>query len=220
MELLREHNTIVRDQLAAHGGYEVKSMGDGFMLAFASAAAGLRCAVGLQEALASRNTTAEVPLQVRVGLHTGEAVREAGDFFGNDVNRAARIAGTAGGGEILVSPLLRDLVQESGKFRFDRPRTVQLKGFPPSQQVVRVLWRPDDEPDAYPNGLSAREVEVLALVAAGRTNAAIAEVLVVSPVTVKRHVSNILNKTTLANRTELAGYAAIHGLASSAEPEG
>ena len=217
-ELLREYHGIVREQLLAHGGYEVKSVGDGVLLAFASAAAGLRCAIGLQEAVAAHNAAAKAPLHVRVGLHTGEAVREAGDFFGTDVNRAARIAGTAQGGEILVSPLLRDLVQERREFRFDRPRTVPLKGFPAPQRVVRVLWRPDDEPDAYPDGLSAREVEVLALLAAGRTNAAIAEALVVSPVTVKRHVSNILNKTALANRTELAAYATEHGLATPAEP--
>ena len=66
---------------------------------------------------------------------------------------------------------------------------------------------------AYPVGLTQREVEVLALVAAGKSNADIAEQLVISPNTVVRHVSNILAKTGSANRTEAARYASQHGLA-------
>ena len=91
MELLREHNAIVRQQLAAHGGYEVKSMGDGFMLAFGSALEGLRCAIGMQRAFAEHNAAAAEPVAVRIGLHTGEAIREADDFFGSHVNLAARV---------------------------------------------------------------------------------------------------------------------------------
>ena len=64
----------------------------------------------------------------------------------------------------------------------------------------------------YPDGLTQREVEVLALVAAGMSNANIAEQLVISPNTVIRHVSNILSKTGCANRTEAARYATQAGL--------
>ena len=97
MELLREHNTIVREQLAAHSGYEVKSMGDVFMLAFGSALDGLRCAIGMQHAFAERNTQAHETIRVRIGLHTGEAIKEAGDFFGSHVNLAARVGGRGHG---------------------------------------------------------------------------------------------------------------------------
>jgi DNA-binding CsgD family transcriptional regulator len=72
-----------------------------------------------------------------------------------------------------------------------------------------------DEPvplRAYPDGLSDREVEVLRLIARGRSNQQIAEELVIAPATVARHVSNILNKTGLANRTEAAAYAMRHAL--------
>jgi DNA-binding CsgD family transcriptional regulator/pimeloyl-ACP methyl ester carboxylesterase len=65
---------------------------------------------------------------------------------------------------------------------------------------------------APPDGLSAREIEVLQLVAAGRSNPQIADELVISLNTVQRHVSNILAKTGLANRTEAASYATRHGL--------
>jgi DNA-binding NarL/FixJ family response regulator len=65
---------------------------------------------------------------------------------------------------------------------------------------------------AYPDGLSEREVEVLRLIAAGRSNREIAEALVISLNTVFRHVTHILTKTGAANRTEAAAYAIRHGL--------
>ena len=65
---------------------------------------------------------------------------------------------------------------------------------------------------ALPAGLSAREVEVLRLIAAGRSNRAIAQALFISPNTVLRHVSNIFTKTGVANRAEAAAYATRHGL--------
>ena len=66
---------------------------------------------------------------------------------------------------------------------------------------------------AYPDGLSQREVEVLRLIAAGRTDREIADELVISSRTVNNHVRSILNKTAVANRTEAAAYATRHGLA-------
>ncbi|MSQ06120.1 MAG: response regulator transcription factor [Dehalococcoidia bacterium] len=66
---------------------------------------------------------------------------------------------------------------------------------------------------AYPGGLSQREVEVLRLIALGRSNPEIAEGLFISPNTVAHHVTNILNKTGTSNRTEAATYATRHGLA-------
>ncbi len=72
---------------------------------------------------------------------------------------------------------------------------------------------------AYPDGLTQREVEVLRLMAAGRTDREIGEELFISVKTVGNHVSNILNKTNTANRTEAASYAAIHGLTMNPGPD-
>jgi len=78
------------------------------------------------------------------------------------------------------------------------------------QELIQAQPKPAP---AYPDGLTQREVEVLGLVAAGKSNADIAEELVISPNTVIRHVSNILAKTGSSNRTEAARYASQHGLA-------
>jgi class 3 adenylate cyclase len=143
IELLREHNAIVREQVAAHGGYEVKSQGDGFMLAFASARRALECAAAIQHAFDLRNHgQPDQPLRVRIGLHTGEAIREGDDFFGRHVNLAARVAAQARGGEVLVSSLLKDLTEGAGDFRFDGGRETELKGLSGSHRVFSLELEP------------------------------------------------------------------------------
>jgi class 3 adenylate cyclase len=152
-ELLREHNALVRQQLSAHEGYEVKTMGDGFMIAFQSAKKGLDCAIAIQRAFATRNAGGEGagpdprpstldPVRVRIGLHAGEAIKERGDFYGKNVVLASRVAGQAKGGEILVSSLVRQLVESSMDVSlFSDPREVELKGLTGMQRVFEVRWR-------------------------------------------------------------------------------
>jgi class 3 adenylate cyclase len=140
MEVLREHNAIVREHLAAHDGFEVKSEGDGFMLAFQSARKALQCAIETQKAFAKRDESSDQPISVRMGLHTGEMIKEGDDFFGKHVNLAARIAAQAAGGEILVSALLKELTASGGDIEFGDSREVQLKGLSGAQNVFAVNW--------------------------------------------------------------------------------
>ncbi|MCH8919893.1 MAG: hypothetical protein IIA23_04200, partial [Chloroflexi bacterium] len=140
LELLRGHNAIIREQVAAHEGFEVKSEGGGFMLAFGSARKALECAVDIQLAFAARNESADEPIRVRIGLHTGEAIKEADDFFGKNVILAARIAGQAQGGEILVSSLLKELTESGGDIAFGDGREVELKGLTGQHHVYEVGW--------------------------------------------------------------------------------
>jgi class 3 adenylate cyclase len=141
IELLRAHNSIVREQVSAHGGFEVKSQGDGFMLAFSSATRALSCAIGIQRALgAYAEKNPDESVRVRIGLHTGEAIVEAGDFYGRHVNLAARVGAAANGGEILVSALLKELTASSGEFTFGEGREVLLKGLAGSHHVHPVVW--------------------------------------------------------------------------------
>jgi pimeloyl-ACP methyl ester carboxylesterase/class 3 adenylate cyclase len=128
MDVLREHNAIIREHVQTHGGYEVKSEGDGFMVAFQSARRAIDCAAAIQHALAARNESAEEPVRVRMGLHSGEVIKEGEDFFGRNVILAARVAAQATGGEILVSSVLKSLVESAGDVLFDEPRSAELKG--------------------------------------------------------------------------------------------
>ncbi|HEU4758995.1 MAG TPA: AAA family ATPase, partial [Dehalococcoidia bacterium] len=140
MDVLRQHNAIVREQLKAHAGFEVKSEGDGFMVAFQSARRALDCAVDIQRALAARNEKAEEPVRARIGLHTGETIKEGEDFFGRNVILAARIAGQASGGEILVSSVLKALVDSAGDIAWCDPRTAELKGLSGRHDIWPVAW--------------------------------------------------------------------------------
>jgi class 3 adenylate cyclase len=164
MEVLRHHDDLIRRHVQEHGGFVVKTMGDGFMVAFASASSALRCAVNIQAALGSPHpgppplgegersvggapstqhpAPSTPPVRVRIGLHTGEAVRQGDDFYGRHVNIAARVAASALGGEIAVSALLREIVGSSGKFAFDEGHEVELKGIALPQRVYRVVSAP------------------------------------------------------------------------------
>jgi class 3 adenylate cyclase len=141
IELLRIHNSIVREQFALHGGFEVKSSGDGFMVAFSSARRGVACAVGIQRALAKHATENPTDaIHVRIGLHTGEAIGMEGDFYGRHVNFAARVGAAADGGEILVSSLLKELTASSREFDFGPARSLELKGLAGTHDVYPVAW--------------------------------------------------------------------------------
>lgn len=145
-EILGMHNDIIRKELARHQGYEVKNNGDGFMIAFSSARLALQCAIHIQRALDDYNARdPEVPIKVRMGLHSGETIRDAGDFFGRHVNLAARVANEALGGQILVSSLTRELASGSAEFRFIASREVSLKGLAEPQWISELLWNPQSD---------------------------------------------------------------------------
>jgi class 3 adenylate cyclase len=138
VEVLRAHNDAVRVVTSDFGGTVVKNQGDGFMLAFPSARRALNCAQAIERTIAGTFRDPGSPIRVRIGIHVGETVREADDFFGHAVNFAARIASSAAGGEILVSSLVHDLLAQTGKFEFGEARVVEFKGIHGSHRVYPV----------------------------------------------------------------------------------
>jgi class 3 adenylate cyclase/pimeloyl-ACP methyl ester carboxylesterase len=143
-EVLRTHDHMVRKALRAHGGSEVKSLGDGFMACFSSATRALECAIAMQRAFAEHNAQVGAeglaPLQIRIGLNAGEPIAEDEDLFGTAVNLAARIAAKAEGGEILASDVVRQLVAGKGFLFADRGDVV-LRGFEDPVRLYEVRWR-------------------------------------------------------------------------------
>jgi class 3 adenylate cyclase len=98
--IFQAHRRLLKDTVAAHGGQEVKWLGDGMMSVFASAADAVRAAVAMQQA--ARRRAAGERLALRVGLHAGEVLREETDYFGTPVVIARRLCDHAQAGQILL----------------------------------------------------------------------------------------------------------------------
>jgi class 3 adenylate cyclase len=140
-ELVRAHNAIVREALAAHGGREIKHTGDGIMASFNTPSRALDCAVAVQRAVAAHaGAQPDLPLGVHVGLNAGEPVAEEGDIFGTAVQLARRICDQAAGGEILASNVVRELAAGKG-FLFADRGDVALRGFEDPVRLYEVRWR-------------------------------------------------------------------------------
>jgi class 3 adenylate cyclase len=137
MRMLAWHDGIVRDTAEEHRGFVVKSQGDGFMLAFPSAAFALRASLLIRDRIAVGFHG--LPIRVRAGLHAGEAIRHDDDFYGRTVVIAARISAQALGGEILASDLVYALARGLGTFTFGEPRTATLKGLDGHFELHPVL---------------------------------------------------------------------------------
>jgi class 3 adenylate cyclase len=137
LDLLRRHNAVIEDVTAAHGGTVVETQGDGAMLAFSSARRAVACARTIQREIADAFADTSPPIRVRIGVHTGDALHEADQFFGTAVHYAARVASHALGGEVLVSNLVRELVAGPG-IEFVESRDVELKGLEGSHRLFAV----------------------------------------------------------------------------------
>jgi adenylate cyclase len=139
-ELVRMHNTIVRDALRSHGGSEIKHTGDGIMASFPSASAGLDCAIAVQLAFAQRNQERpDEQVRVRIGLNAGEPVAEEDDLFGTAVQLAKRVCDQARPGQIIVSNVVRELVAGKG-FLFAEQAEAALRGFEDPVRLYEVRW--------------------------------------------------------------------------------
>jgi len=109
---LARHDAIMRAAAAAQRGYVFKTVGDAFCVAFPSPRAALLAAIAAQRGLAAENWNETGPIAARMGLHTGAAEFRENDYFGGTLNRAARIEAAAHGGQILLSQVVHDLLED------------------------------------------------------------------------------------------------------------
>jgi class 3 adenylate cyclase len=142
-DLRRAQFAVLRNALGGHNGTEVKSTGDGLMVAFASAADAVACAVDMQRGLADlRRSDGRVP-GTRIGLSVGEATLEDDDWYGPPVVEAARLCALAEADQILTSALVTMLVgrrSEDANYEFVDVGPRDLKGFTTPVDVREVAW--------------------------------------------------------------------------------
>jgi branched-chain amino acid transport system substrate-binding protein len=161
-QLLAEHQRILRDVFARHGGHEVDTQGDAFFVAFATASEAVAAAADAQRALATHTWPEGAELRVRMGLHTGEALLDEAIYVGVAVHRAQRVSAAGHGGQVLLSGATSEMVEEElppgvgvrdlGLQRLkdlDRPTRLfqlEIEGLPSDFPPLRT----EDEPAAGP----------------------------------------------------------------------
>jgi adenylate cyclase len=160
LRLRREHQALVRPLFVAHGGREVKTMGDGFLVEFPSAVESVRCAVEIQAAVTRRNALPSVGERIvlRIGIHVGDVVGEGDDILGDAVNVASRIEPLADPGGICVSGSVFDQVRNKLSLPLERVGSRLLKNVEFPVDLYRVVLardaanfsRPTIEVGAYP----------------------------------------------------------------------
>lgn len=142
LALLNFHQSLVRRHVERIGGLEIGSQGDGFMLAFSTARSAVQCSLEIMRSLdAHARSHPTEGIRVRIGMHTAEAILEDGFLFEGPIVLAARIANQARGAEILVSSLVREIVESGGDLAFGESRQVALNGLPGTFGLHPVAWR-------------------------------------------------------------------------------
>ena len=139
LEIIRRHNRVIEELTADHGGVVVETQGDGSMLAFSSARRAVACAQAIRREIEREFVDVAPPIRVRIGIHTGDAIKEAERFIGTTVHYAARVAAQAIGGEVLASSAVHELVQGATPgVTFLEGREVELKGIAGHQRVYAL----------------------------------------------------------------------------------
>jgi DNA-binding NarL/FixJ family response regulator len=130
-EVLDHHDELVREQLAAHGGQQINTTGDGFLALFDAPARAIRCAVAIRDKIGA------LGIEVRIGLHSGEVELRGDDVGGIAVHIGARVTASASAGDIIVSSTVKDLVTGSDIGFLDRGGHT-LKGVPGQWRLFAV----------------------------------------------------------------------------------
>ncbi|HEY2303875.1 MAG TPA: AAA family ATPase [Acidimicrobiales bacterium] len=143
-EVRRDHVAALREALARHGGTEVKSLGDGLMVAFLSAADAVSAAVAMQRSIARMaRRDATMSLALRVGVSIGESTQEDDDWFGTPVVEAARLCAVAESGQILVNELVLAVMRALRTPGYEPHGPMALKGLADPVSVWSVSWELD-----------------------------------------------------------------------------
>jgi predicted ATPase/class 3 adenylate cyclase len=145
---LQDHRRLVRSAIGRHGGYEVDTQGDSFLVAFQRASDTVRAAEEAQRALAAHSWPSDMPVRVRMGIHTADITRASEGYVGIGVHRGARIAAAAHGGQVLASQATADLLRDDDEVSFRDLGEHRLKDFEEPQRLyqLRIAGLPGDFP--------------------------------------------------------------------------
>ena len=137
--VLARYRELTRHAFATRGGEEVGTQGDGFLARFPSPAEAVLCGVDIQRDLDELREAVGAALEVRIGIHAGEAVHDDGDLIGRVINVAARVTSAAVPGEILVTEPVADYL--GGRLELDDRGLQTLRGVTQPRHLLAVVWQ-------------------------------------------------------------------------------
>jgi len=165
LTLLEDHRQLLRPVFARHGGREVKTVGDGFLVEFPSALEAVRCALEIQQLMYRRNqgVTSEKKISLRVAVHLGDVEHRDGDVYGDAVNIASRIQSLTDPGGICITQQVYDHVRKNEEFRMVALGQNRLKNVQTPTEVYRVLPASERGEPTKTDALEPRRVAALPL---------------------------------------------------------
>jgi len=165
LTLLEDHRQLLRPVFARHGGREVKTVGDGFLVEFPSALEAVRCGLEIQQLMYRRNqgVTSEKKILLRVAVHLGDVEHRDGDVYGDAVNIASRIQSLTDPGGICITQQVYDHVRKNEEFRMVALGQNRLKNVQTPTEVYRVLPASERGEPTKTDALEPRRVAALPL---------------------------------------------------------
>ena len=137
---VRAHNDAVRGAIQQFNGHEVKHTGDGIMATFPDGPSAVAGSIQMLQGIQAHNqANPEIPVQIRIGVNTGEAVEEENDFFGQAVQTTARICDKANDGQAWVSEVVVQACQGQ-KFNFIPRGEFEMKGIERPKPLFEIAW--------------------------------------------------------------------------------
>src|SRR5881296_1129395 len=141
LQLLEEHRRLIRPFFPRHNGREIKTLGDSFLVEFASALEAVRCAFDIQQSLHELNfdRPAERKVLLRIGVHLGDVIHRENDVYGDAVNVASRIEPLATTGGVCVTVQVYDQIRNKFEFPLLSIGKTELKNLVGKVEVYRVV---------------------------------------------------------------------------------
>ena len=194
LKVLENHNDMLRPIFAKYGGTEVKTIGDSFLVEFASALAATECAIEIQQKLAEASRSPkESPVMLRIGLHLGDVIRRGNDIFGDAVNIASRIEPLAEPGAICISEEVYSVIHNKIPYPIEMVPMVNLKNveMPMNVYTIRSLSRAGEEKGILRDGSTRLAVLPLSNISPNPKDAYFADGLTEELITVLSQVQGL-----------------------------
>jgi class 3 adenylate cyclase len=144
LELVTQTLAILTQEMTAHGGTLIKTIGDEIMCTFPDVTAAINAACDMQSSVERQRPGGEIPIYIRIGLHYGDVIREGGDVYGDAVNIAARVTAITRARLILTTQAVVDLLPEETRIQTRPVMRAEFRGKVETVNVFQIFWEHDD----------------------------------------------------------------------------